>query len=226
MKNLIFQGTLFDADGTLYDSSLLHFEAYRTVSKKLYGFNFTKELFDEECMKNNKQPVAILQEHGINCTTEEFYKLKRPYYENIARQKLRATPGLMEFLQTIRKHDIPAGVVSSATKHSIATSLEIVGLTAFFPIIVAYEDIPDAQKPSPDSYLLGAKLLGKPASSCLVFEDTDVGIQAAKSAGMKCIAVHNVTNSDSELRQADLIIRSFSELHFSFTPSGIELTFP
>lgn len=226
MKNLIFQGILFDADGTLYDSSLLHFEAYRAVSKKLYHFDFTKELFDEECIKNNKQPVAILQEHGINCTTEEFYKLKKPYYENIARKKLQATPGLMEFLQTIRGNNISVGVVSSATQHSISTSLDIVHLTAYFPIIVAYEDIPDAQKPSPDSYLLGAKLLGKPANSCLVFEDTAVGIQAAKSAGMNCIAVRNVTNSDSELQQADLIIQSFSELHFTFTHPGIELTFP
>ncbi|MDD3896988.1 MAG: HAD family phosphatase [Candidatus Peribacteraceae bacterium] len=226
MKNLIFQGILFDADGTLYDSSLLHFEAYRAVSKKLYGFDFTKELFDEECMKKNKQPVAILQEHGINCTTEEFYKLKKPYYEDIARKKLRATPGLMGFLQTIRGSLIPVGVVSSATKHSISTSLDIVHLTAYFPIIVAYEDIPDAQKPSPESYLLGAKLLGKPANSCLVFEDTAVGIQAAKSAGMKCIAVRNVTNSDSELQEADLIIQSYSELHFTFTHPGIELTFP
>jgi len=225
MTHSVFQGILFDADGTLYDSSMLHFAAYREASQILYNFDFTEEIFMDECMKQNKQPTEILRNHGIDCTDEDFYHLKRPSYEKIAKKKLQATHGLKKFLESLQEYDIPIGIVSSATKHSLTTSLEILGLDAFFKVIVSYEDIPNAQKPLPDGYLIGANLIKQSPQDCLVFEDTSVGIRSAKDAGMKCIAIRNTTNTDTELRESDLIIRSYSDLTYTFTSSGINLTF-
>jgi len=72
-----FKAVLLDADGTLYDSTMLHFEAYRKACFELYTFDFTEEIYFTECVRKYKKPPQILQEQGIEYNAEEFYLKKR-----------------------------------------------------------------------------------------------------------------------------------------------------
>ena len=83
---------------------------------------------------------------------------------------------------------IPFAVVSGSNRESVLKSLQTIGLAGFFPIIVSSEDY-ERPKPAPDAYLVAAARLGVEPAACLVFEDTQIGLQSAAAAGMKAVRV-------------------------------------
>lgn len=208
-----FKALLFDADGTLYDSSPLHFEAYRRTSRELYGFNFTLELFKEECIGKYKKPTQVLREHGVPCVDADFRAMKGPLYAALAAEKLRTTKGLVELLEDASKHGLPCAVVTGASRHSVDVSLDLLGIRKQFSVLVLQEDT-DHQKPHPHPYLLAAKRLGIQPSECCAFEDTALGIASAKAAEMYCVGIRHEGNTPQELAAADVIVRDFCELRY------------
>ena len=212
---MIFKAMLFDADGTLYDSTMLHFEAYKKVSRDLYDFDFTKKLFFDECIDLYKNPTQVLREHNINCKDEDFYSKKRPYYYQIAKEKLRPTPGLTKLLKQAKENDIPCAIVSGASRNSLEDSLNILGISDFFCFRIAREDSPK-QKPSPSPYQLAIKKLNLPTDQCLAFEDTKSGIESTKKANLYCIGIRNTTNNDEQLSNANLIVSNLDQLNYRF----------
>ena len=103
MEKRTFKALLFDADGTIYDSAMLHQKAYAKVCRELYDFDFSKKFYFEECVIPYKRPPEILKERGIICDEKEFYKRKRAYYDTIARKELDAMPGLVTLLKKAKK---------------------------------------------------------------------------------------------------------------------------
>jgi HAD superfamily hydrolase (TIGR01509 family) len=83
---------------------------------------------------------------------------------------------------------IPFAVVSGSNRESIVKSLTTAGLLDRFEVIVGHEDY-TRSKPAPDAFLIGAERLGIAPEDCLVFEDTEMGIQAATAAGMASVRV-------------------------------------
>jgi len=216
MKTVRIKALLFDADGTLYDSSLIHFEAYRQVCKKYYGFDYTRELFQRDCLQRYLKPSETLEEHGITCPKEEFSEFKRPIYVSLANELLNSTSGLLTLLQKATDNNIPCAIVSGSSRNSLEDSLNILNLGHFFKLMLSYEDAPKNQKPDPYGYNLAKTKLGIPAHECLVFEDTESGIRAAKNASMLCVGILNKTNSRKTLREADLIVENYEELETRF----------
>jgi len=213
MKPFSFKAVLFDADGTLYDSTMLHFEAYKKVSHELYNFEFTEKIFFDECIDLYKKPTQVLREHGVKCADKDFYEKKNPYYHEIAAAKLKPTKNLIPFLNSIKSQNIPCHIVSGATKSSLETSLTILGIQDFFDCKVTYEDSPKRQKPDPYPYKLALKKIGLNPDDCIVFEDTKSGIESAKNAEIVCIGIKNETNSEISLHDADLVVSDFNQLH-------------
>lgn len=220
-----FKGLLFDADGTLYDSSPLHFEAYRRTSRELYGFDFTLELFKAECIGKYKKPTQVLREHGVPCVDADFRSRKRPYYVALATEKLATTKGLLDLLQAATSHRIPCAVVTGASSHSTDISIDLLGIRHYFFMIITREDT-DHQKPLPHPYLLAAKRLGLPPSDCCAFEDTTLGIASAKAAGTYCVAIRNGGNVPEELKAADCIVDDFAHLLYNCEAGVIRLVQP
>ena len=218
-----FKAVLLDADGTLYDSTMLHFEAYKQVCLELYTFDFTEEIYFAECVRKYKKPPQILQERGIECNAEEFYLKKREYYFEIAKKKLRPMYGLKIFLRNLKKSHIPCAVVSGASLNSLIDSINLLGLDGFFHFIISHEDIGAKQKPDPYPFLIASKKLGIFHRHCLAFEDTESGIRSAKGAGMYCIAIRNSTNSRDELGEADLVVEDYSKLKYRVLDNQIVL---
>lgn len=216
MKTKTFQAILFDADGTLYDSTMLHFEAYQRVSRELYNFYFSEKLYFDECIDHYKKPTQVLREQGIDCKDEDFYSKKRPYFYEIAKKKLKPTAGLRDFLQAVKQHGIPCVIVSGASHNSLEDSLNILGLSGCFDFRIAYEDSSENQKPHPYPYNSAITRLGIPPEDGLAFEDTESGVISANQAGLFCIGIKNATNTEEQLKAAQFIISDFNKLKFSF----------
>ena len=211
MQTQTFKALLFDADGTLYDSPLLHYEAYRRTSDELYGFDFTPELFRQECIGQYKEPTQILREQGIPCIDDDFRARKQPYYDTLAAEKLTTTKGLADLLKEATHHGIPCAVVTGASRHSLDVSLDLLGIQKYFSVLIAQEDT-DHQKPHPHPFALAAERIGNNPSECCAFEDTTIGIASAKAAGMFCIGIHHEGNTPQELAAADHIVQDFRAL--------------
>ncbi|NLG06965.1 HAD family phosphatase [Candidatus Peribacteria bacterium] len=218
-----FKALLFDADGTLYNSTPLHFEAYRRTSRELYGFDFTPELFKLECIEKYKQPTQVLREHGIPCVTEDFRARKAPLYASLATEKLKATEGLINLLEEAAEHKVPCAVVTGAQRHSADVSLDLLGIRKYFAVIITQEDTA-FRKPDPHPYLLASEHIGVSPAKCCAFEDTTIGITSAKSAGMFCIGIHHEGNTPMELAETDLMIQDFNDLKFECNGRSIKIS--
>jgi len=222
IPSLAFKALLFDADGTLYNSSPLHFEAYRKTSRKLYDFDFTLKLFKEECIGKYKKPTQVLREHGVPCIDADFRAMKGPIYTALATEKLMTTKGLVELLEDASKHGIPCAIVTGASRHSVDVSLDLLNIRKYFSVLVLQEDT-DHQKPHPHPYLLAAERLGLQPSECCAFEDTAPGIASAKAAGMYCVGIRHEGNTPKELAAADVFVRDFCELRYEWKAGEIRI---
>lgn len=218
-----FKALLFDADGTLYNSTPLHYQAYRRTSRELYGFDFTPELFRRECIEKYKQPTQVLREQGIPCVTADFRARKAPLYASLAAEKLKATEGLVNLLEEATKHGIPCAIVTGAQRHSADVSLDLLDIKKYFAAIITQEDT-EFRKPDPHPYLLAAERIGVSPTDCCAFEDTAIGITSAKAAGMFCVGIHHEGNMPEELTEADLVIRNFNDLQCEYDGRTIRVS--
>jgi HAD superfamily hydrolase (TIGR01509 family) len=103
---------------------------------------------------------------------------------------LKVIPEVLEHIEA-QYGRIPFAVVSGGRRGSVVRSLTAVGLIDKFPVIVGAGEYKNS-KPAPDPFLLAAERLGVAPKDCLVFEDTDLGIQAATAAGMASVLVPSV----------------------------------
>ena len=181
-----FRAYLFDCDGTIADSMPLHYIAWKKALGE-WGCTFDEELFYTWGGKPAAEIIATLNEmNGLKMPVEAVAERKEGlYFEQLP--QLKAVPEVLELIEA-QHGRIPFAVVSGGKRISIVSSLTTLGLMDKFDAIVGAEDYRNS-KPAPDAFLIAAARLGVAARDCLVFEDTDLGIQAATAAGMASVKV-------------------------------------
>jgi beta-phosphoglucomutase family hydrolase len=181
-----FRAYLFDCDGTIADSMPLHYEAW-TAALGEWGCVFGEELFYAWGGKPAAEIIADLNEQqGLSMPVEAVAKRKEKLYYELLPQ-LKAVPEVVEHIEN-EEGKIPFAVVSGSRRDSVTASLRTLGLLDKFETIVCAGDY-QRSKPHPEPFLLAAARLGVPPEECLVFEDTEMGIQAATAAGMAAVKV-------------------------------------
>jgi beta-phosphoglucomutase-like phosphatase (HAD superfamily) len=181
-----FQAYLFDCDGTIVDSMPLHYIAWKTALSE-WNCPFPEELFYSWGGKPVDEIISTLnQMNGLNMPVEEVGVRKEGLYFDLL-PELNAIPEAVEHIDA-QYGRIPFAVVSGGRRNSVERSLTMVNLLDRFETIVGAEDYVNS-KPAPDGFLLAAERLGVAPANCLVFEDTDLGIQAASAAGMASVRV-------------------------------------
>jgi HAD superfamily hydrolase (TIGR01509 family) len=181
-----FRAYLFDCDGTIADSMPLHYIAWKTALGE-WGCDFDEKLFYSWGGKPTRKIVSDLNKmNGLKMPVETVARHKEELYYQLLPQ-LKPIP---EVLDIINAHHgrIPFAVVSGGRLDSVTRSLTVLGLMDKFETIVGSDDYIHG-KPAPDAFLLAAERLGVPPANCLVFEDTNLGIQAATAAGMAFVKV-------------------------------------
>jgi len=122
-------------------------------------------------------------------------------------------PGLESLIAGCTKECIPLAVASSAMQKNVDFVVDALGFRKYFKIIVSGDDV-SCPKPDPEIYIKAARLLGVKPEDCVAFEDSFVGIESAKGAGMKCVAIASTFPIDElkEQTHADLVVQGFMEL--------------
>jgi HAD superfamily hydrolase (TIGR01509 family) len=181
-----FRAYLFDCDGTIVDSMPLHYIAWKTAFAE-WNCPFPEDLFYSWGGKPTRGIIAALNEmHGLAMPVEALAEHKEELYFKMLPQ-LKAVPEVMEIIEAEHGR-IPFAVVSGGMRISVTKALGTLHLMDKFDTIVGAEDYANG-KPAPDAFLVAAARLGVAPKNCLVFEDTDLGVQAAMAAGMASVRV-------------------------------------
>jgi len=181
-----FSAYLFDCDGTIADSMPLHYIAWKKALSE-WNCEFDEKLFYEWGGMPIVEIVATLnKQRGLSMPVETVAHRKEDLYFELLPQ-LKAVPEVLEHIEA--KHgQVPFAVVSGSALDSVTASLTTLDLLDRFDTLVCAGDYKKS-KPDPEGFLLAASRLGVAAESCLVFEDTDMGIQAATAARMASVRV-------------------------------------
>ncbi len=181
-----FKAYLFDCDGTIADSMPLHYLAWRSTLAE-WSCEFSEEIFYAWGGMPVTEIISTLNErHGLAMPVEEVSRRKEEAYFT-ALPQLRAVPEVLEHIED-QYGQIPFAVVSGSTRDSVVASLESLKILDRFDTLVCAGDYAKS-KPDPEPFLMAARRLEVAPESCLVFEDTDMGVQAATAAGMASVKV-------------------------------------
>lgn len=181
-----FKAYLFDCDGTIADSMPLHYRAWKQALGE-WNCDFEEKLFYDWGGMPVVEIISTLNErHGLQMPVESVARRKEELYFELLPQ-LQVIPEVLQHIEA-EHTKIPFAVVSGSTRESVTVSLVALNLLERFDAMVCAGDYAKS-KPAPEAFLLAAARLGVAPELCLVFEDTEMGIQAAKAAGMASIKV-------------------------------------
>jgi len=197
-------------DGVLIDSMEYQFEVWQAIFRE-YGVVFDRANFNRHFGTTNLQ--TIQKTLGDRITLEEAVALaerKQVISEQQSIQRARLVPGVDRWLQYFQDASIPQAVASSNTQSFIEATARQLNIDLFFTTLVSAEGL--ASKPDPAVFLEAARRMHASPSQCLVVEDAIAGVEGARRAGMKCLAVAT-TNPAAALQAADLVVVDFASLH-------------
>jgi beta-phosphoglucomutase family hydrolase len=181
-----FKAYLFDCDGTIADSMPLHYIAWKKALGE-WNCEFEEPLFYAWGGMPIAEIISTLnQKHGLRMPVEAVSQRKESLYYELLPQ-LKVVPEVLEHIEA-QHGRLPFAVVSGSTRESVTASLVTLKLLDRFDTMVCAGDYQKG-KPDPEAFLLAAARLGISPSSCLVFEDTEMGLQAAAAAGMASVKV-------------------------------------
>jgi len=219
----MLRAVIFDFDGVITDSEILHFRAFNAVlaghdveiTKKSYYKNYLG-FTDSDCFKTlvNEGKLKV-DETGI----EKLIEQKNRVFQKLANTEGKIIEGVPGFLETLQKNNIAIAICSGALLVEIELILDDANLRDFFEVIVSADHVKKG-KPSPEGFLLTLEKLNKTRqkaikeSQCIVIEDSHWGLKAAKAAGMHTIAITNSYDAN-ELDAAEMVVDHLDQLTIS-----------
>ena len=195
------EAVIFDMDGVLIDSGVHHRAAWRALLTELGEEPAHPEYWRLTIGRPSEEAVPLLL--GRRVPEHEARRLarrKRDLYVDLSRGGVVSVPGVREFVEALSGLGIPRAVGTSASRFDLDRLLAGVGLHRHFDVIVTADDV-TLGKPDPEVYELAAARLRIPPEACIVFEDSLVGVEAARRAGMRAVGV-TTAHSETELRAA------------------------
>ncbi len=194
----MIEGAIFDMDGVLVDNARYHIRAWQLLGKEL-GKSLTDEQVRSVFGQRNSEMLAALI--GSSLSREqilEYGERKEAIYRELMAPALVPVPGLMELLSELRNEGFKMAVGTSGPEGNVNLVMAGLKLRPWFDVVLTGADV-SRGKPDPDIFLLAAHRLELEPSQCVVFEDSPVGIEAARRAGSPCVALAT-THSPEELR--------------------------
>lgn len=204
---MIYKACLFDLDGVLVDTAIYHFQAWKNLGKQ-FGYELTEE--QNEQLKGVSRVESlnkILDWANYSATQEQKSAWLIEKNENYLRlisnmNPSEILPGVLDFLQQIK--DLGYKIALGSASKNAEIILEKTGLMPWFDLIIDGNKV-SKSKPDPEVFLKGAEGLGLSPETCIVFEDAQAGVEAAKAGNMKAIGIGEAET----LALADKIIPNF-----------------
>jgi beta-phosphoglucomutase len=204
---MTYKACLFDLDGVLVDTAIYHFQAWKNLGTK-FGYTLTEEQNEQLKGVSRVESLNRILDWANYSATEEqksawLIAKNDNYLELISNMNpSEILPGVLEFLGQIKQAGYKIALGSASKNAEII--LTKTGLLEWFDLIIDGNKV-SKSKPDPEVFLKGASSLGFQPNECIVFEDAQAGIEAAKAGNMKAIGI-----GDKEmLGQADKVIPNF-----------------
>jgi beta-phosphoglucomutase len=214
----VVQAVVFDFDGVLADSEPLHLKAYQALLEP-HGIHLDQKTYSERYLGYDDEGALrrIAEDNGLILGDEEIELLvveKGHVFEALVGSRDVLYPGAVECVRRLAAA-WPVGVASGALRADIDLIVRGAGIQDLFAFIVAAGDT-DRTKPAPDPYLRAAELHGVAPAACLAIEDSHWGLESARAAGLRTIAITHTYPRDSFTGTADAVVDSLAELTREF----------
>jgi len=207
----MIKAILFDMDGTVIDSIKSDFEAFRKAFEQFH-YNLSYQAYIEKTGARGEEIVAAIAPELSAGEIEKLLRQKEENFKTLARQnKPEAVKGIELILRRAKEIPLWTALATGAKRKKVDFILNRVEIAQYFDVILTADDV-SIGKPAPDIFLAAAHKLHVQPSECIVFEDAEMGIEAAKRAKMHCIAIVNSTPKEM-LQKADLVIENYADLH-------------
>ena len=181
---------IFDLDGTLADTMPAHFVAWSTVARR-HGLSFPEDRFYSlGGVPTAKIAAMLVTEAGLSIDPVEVAREKEKAYVDgllAPGAVIQPIPAVLEIARR-RRGEGPMAVASGSVRRLVDRTLAGLGIADWFQAVVTAEDTP-RHKPEPDVFLEAARRLDADPPRCTVYEDTDIGLEAARRAGMEAVDV-------------------------------------
>ncbi|MHB8996008.1 MAG: HAD family hydrolase [Armatimonadota bacterium] len=205
---------IFDVDGVVADTEVLNARASVLMFQDLYGVTVQPEDFQPFIGHGDERYVeGVAEQYGVRIDTQAAVDRRAEnFFKLLQYEPLPAAPGVLEIVQAARQDtNVKIAIATSGQRAKQFPVIEGAGLKLeWFDAVITGDDV-DRKKPDPQIYLRTAERLGLSPDCCVVFEDAPAGVEAAKAAGMACVAV--TTSAPAvELRAADVVVQSLAEL--------------
>ena len=197
-------------DGVIANTAPFHFQSWQLFARE-YGCTFTEMDFKQSFGKRN--PEILIEKFDSDLSFEDIKRLaerKEEIFRDLIGEKAEMFPGVLDLMQSAEENGWKMALVSSTPPENIDLILQTLDIRNFFNVVISDGDVSQG-KPDPEGFLLAAKKLDAIPPNCVVIEDAVAGVRAAKSGGMKCIAVTNTRSAD-KLSEADLVVDSLTNV--------------
>jgi len=212
----VTSAAIFDMDGVLIDSGAHHRRAWRALLAELGAEPADPEHWRLTIGRPSEEAIPLLLGRRVSgAEARRLARRKRDLYQEQAQAGLEPVPGVPAFLESLARLDVPRAVGTSASRWDAERLLDDLGLLRHFDVVVTSDDVM-LGKPDPEVWTQAARRLRIAPSHCVIFEDAVVGIQAARSAGMRAIGV-TTAHPERELLAAgaERTIPDFQDLRWN-----------
>jgi HAD superfamily hydrolase (TIGR01509 family) len=203
------RAVIWDLDGVIIDSADEHRRAWQRLARE-EGIIFTDADFWATFGKRNDDIIPLFWGDIPAQRLADLADRKEVYFREYIRGAAVALPGAMELMRGLREAGYRQALASSTPVENIRLISDVLHLERYLSVLVSGEAVARG-KPAPDIFLKAAAGLGTSPARSLVIEDAVAGIQAARAAGMRCIAVAGERDLPG-LRAADLVVRDLTEV--------------
>ena len=203
---------LFDHDGTLVDSEPVHFRLWTRVLEA-YGFHLTEGQYKTHYagVPTRANAIDLVQRFGIKEEPSRLAEAKNAATRDyLALEAFPLMKGALAAVEAFHGAGLKLAVVTGASSNGVYTTLKANDLETYFSSVVSGDDV-SLSKPAPDCYLLAIERLGLSAAECIAIEDTEHGLEAAYSAGIRCLALPTPMSTHHDFRRATAVLSGLPE---------------